>query len=87
MKPLLVYLLLINAAGFGLMLADKLKAQKNKWRIPEATLLWTALLGGSIGSILGMQLFRHKTRHPKFYIGLPVILALQIVLGIIIYCL
>lgn len=85
MKPLLVYLLLINAAGFGLMLADKLKAMKNKWRIPEATLLWAALLGGSMGSILGMQLFRHKTKHPKFYIGLPVILALQIVMGIILY--
>ncbi len=85
MKPLLVYLLLINAAGFGLMLADKIRAQKNKWRIPELTLIAVAVLGGSLGSLAGMRLFHHKTRHPKFYIGLPVVLAVQIVLGIAIY--
>ena len=77
---LLVYLLLINAAGFLLMLVDKIKAKRNLWRIPEATLIGVAAMGGSIGAIAGMNLFRHKTKHPKFYIGLPVILALQIVL-------
>ena len=77
---LLVYLLLINAIGFLLMLVDKYKAKRNLWRIPEATLMGVAAMGGSIGAIAGMNLFRHKTKHPKFYIGLPVILALQIVL-------
>ena len=76
---LLVYLLLINAAGFLLMLVDKIKAKRNLWRIPEATLIGVAAMGGSIGAIAGMNLFRHKTKHAKFYIGLPVILALQVV--------
>ena len=77
---LLVYFLLINALGFLLMLADKYKAKRNLWRIPEATLMGVAAIGGSIGAIAGMNLFRHKTKHPKFYIGLPVILAVQIIL-------
>ena len=76
---LLVYLLLVNAAGFLLMLVDKIKAKRNLWRIPEATLMGVAAIGGSIGAIAGMNLFRHKTKHAKFYIGLPVILVLQIV--------
>ena len=76
---LLVYLLLINAIGFLLMLVDKIKAKRNLWRIPEATLMGVAAVGGSIGAIAGMNLFRHKTKHAKFYIGLPVILALQVV--------
>ena len=78
-KILLVYLLIVNAAGFLLMLVDKIKARKNLWRIPEATLITVAAIGGSIGAIAGMNLFRHKTKHAKFYIGLPVILTLQIV--------
>ena len=80
MEPLLVYLFLINAIGFMLMLADKQKAIKNQWRIPEATLITVGILGGSLGCLVGMYLFHHKTRHPKFYIGLPVIMSLQIVL-------
>ena len=79
---LLVYLLLINAVGFLLMLVDKYKAKRNLWRIPEATLMGVAAIGGSIGAIAGMNLFRHKTKHAKFYIGLPVILVLQIVAAI-----
>ena len=75
---LLVYLLLVNAAGFLLMLVDKIKAKRNLWRIPEATLMGVAVIGGSIGAIAGMNLFRHKTKHAKFFIGLPVILVLQI---------
>lgn len=61
------------------MLADKRKAQKKLWRIPEATLLTVALLGGSLGCIYGMYHFHHKTRKPKFYLGLPAILTAQIV--------
>ena len=84
MRFILTYLILVNAAGFLLMLTDKLKAKAGAWRIPEATLMGIALVGGSIGAIAGMNLFRHKTKHPKFFIGLPVILALQIVIGLII---
>ncbi len=80
---MLIYLLLINALGFLLMLADKQKARKNRWRIPEATLLTVALLGGSLGMLAGKKLFRHKTQKPKFSIGVPVILAVQAVLAVI----
>ena len=79
MKPLLVYLFIVNALGFLLMLADKHKAKKNLWRIPEATLMGFAAIGGSLGSLLGMHLVRHKTKHLKFTLGIPLILALQIV--------
>lgn len=79
MKEILIlYLLLINAAAFLLMLIDKWKAKKNLWRISEATLMSTALLGGGIGALLGMYTVRHKTRHPKFTVGIPLILAVQI---------
>lgn len=71
------YLVLVNAAAFALMLADKQKARKGAWRIPEATLLGMALIGGSVGAIAGMYAFRHKTRHMKFTVGLPLILAVQ----------
>ena len=85
LKALLLYLLIINAAGFLLMLADKYKARKKLWRIPEATLMGVAALGGSVGSLIGMYTVRHKTRHPKFYIGIPVILVLQIAAGLWVY--
>lgn len=81
MKFLLLYLLLINAAGFVLMLADKLKAKKNKWRIPEARLLGAAAIGGSLGVLAGMYAFRHKTQHLKFTLGVPLILAGQVLLA------
>ena len=77
MKLLYSYLLIINAAGFLLMLVDKWKAKKNRWRIRESTLLLVAALGGSIGSLAGMYLFRHKTQHLKFTLGIPLILAAQ----------
>lgn len=79
MKLVLICLLLINAAGLLVMLADKKKAQKNLWRIPEATLLTVAALGGSIGVLAGMYLFHHKTRKPKFFIGVPLILTVQLI--------
>lgn len=82
MLPLLLfYLLTINALGLLVMLADKRKAQKKLWRIPESTLLTLAILGGSPGVLLGMRLFQHKTRKPKFYLGVPLILGLQVLLA------
>lgn len=72
------YLVLINAAAFLLMLTDKQKARKGKWRIRESTLLGAALLGGSLGAWAGMYAFRHKTRHRKFTVGVPLILAVQL---------
>ena len=80
MAPLLIYLLTINALGFWIMLDDKQRARKKRWRIPEATLLTVAALGGSAGCFLGMRLCRHKTRKPKFSIGIPVILLAQVLL-------
>ena len=77
MKLLLYYLLIINAAGFLLMLVDKWKAKKNRWRVRESALLLVAALGGSVGSLAGMYLFRHKTQHLKFTLGIPLILAAQ----------
>ena len=79
MRYLLLYLLTVNALGFTLMLVDKYKAKKGLWRIPEATLMTAAFIGGSFGAYLGMQLFRHKTKHLKFSVGIPVFLALHIV--------
>lgn len=78
MKFVAIYLLLINALSFLLMLADKQKARKKRWRIPEATLLGIAAIGGSLGALAGMYLFRHKTLHFKFSLGVPVLLALHI---------
>lgn len=84
MTPLLLfYLLTINAVGLLIMLADKEKAKKHLWRIPEATLLTVAALGGSLGCLAGMRLFRHKTRKLKFYLGLPAILAAQLAAGLL----
>lgn len=80
---LLLYLLIINAAGFTLMLADKIKAKRHRWRIPEATLMTVAALGGSVGCLIGMYTVRHKTKHPKFTVGIPLILAAQAVLAVI----
>lgn len=79
MEIMIICLLLINAAGLLVMLADKKKARKNLWRIPEATLLTIAALGGSIGILAGMYLFHHKTRKPKFFIGVPLILIAQLI--------
>lgn len=85
MKPLLIYLFIINALGVLLMLTDKFRAKNNLWRIPEAVLMSIALIGGSLGCIAGMFVARHKTRHIKFRLGLPLILGIQMILLIIIY--
>jgi len=72
------YLLFINLLAFALMGIDKKRARQNAWRISEKALFLSALLGGSIGSILGMQVFRHKTKHWYFQLGMPLILILQL---------
>ena len=77
---LLEYLIATNLIGFALMGIDKYKAKKRAFRIPEATLFIVAIIGGSIGSIIGMYAFRHKTRHRHFVYGMPAILILQILL-------
>ena len=74
----LCYLLIVNLIGFAIMGIDKSKAKRGAWRISEATLFTIAIIGGSIGSILGMQCFRHKTKHWYFKYGMPAILILQI---------
>ncbi|MCR4749026.1 MAG: DUF1294 domain-containing protein [Lachnospiraceae bacterium] len=77
---LILYILAVNILGFFMMGIDKQRARKRAFRIPEATLFMIALIGGSIGSIAGMHLFRHKTRHWYFLFGMPAILLLQIIL-------
>ena len=80
---IIVYLIVINLISLITMGVDKAKAQKRSWRIPESTLFVLALIGGSIGSIVGMHLFRHKTRHWYFLYGMPAILIIQILIVII----
>ena len=80
MKAVVIYLTIINLLGFIAMYRDKQKAIHRKWRTPEKTLFLIALLGGSIGSALGMQLLRHKTKGWKFKYGIPFIIIIQTVL-------
>ncbi len=75
-----LYFVVINICGFSSMGIDKSKAKRGAWRIKERTLFLFAILGGSIGSIAGMQLFRHKTKHTYFVIGMPAILIIQIII-------
>ncbi|MBE5885220.1 MAG: DUF1294 domain-containing protein [Lachnospiraceae bacterium] len=77
---LISYVVIINIIAFIVMGIDKWKAKKRAWRIPEATLFILAGVGGSIGSIAGMYLFRHKTKHRSFTWGMPAILIIQIIL-------
>ena len=79
----LLYLIIVNAAGFLLMLVDKHKAKRGAWRIPEKTLMGIAVIGGSVGALTGMHCFRHKTKHIKFTFGIPLILTAQIILAIL----
>lgn len=75
---ILLYLLVVNVVAFWAYWDDKRKAKRNAWRTPEATLLLLAAIGGSVGALVAMQLFRHKTNHPQFYIGVPLIFVVQI---------
>ena len=77
---LLAYIVVINVIGFALMGIDKAKARKRAWRIPEAPLFLIALVGGSLGTTVGMRVFRHKTLHWYFVFGMPAILIVQILL-------
>ena len=76
------YLLMINITGFVVMGIDKQKAIKKRWRIRESTLFLIALIGGSLGSIVGMRVFHHKTKHWYFVCGMPLILILQIAIAV-----
>ena len=80
-----LWLSVINLAAFLAMGIDKFRASRQKWRIPEKTLFLLAAIGGSLGGICGIYVFRHKTLHKKFTLGFPAILILQIALGILIY--
>lgn len=80
---ILVYLIVINLISFAAMGVDKSRARKRSWRIPESTLFVLAIIGGSVGSIVGMHLFRHKTLHWYFVYGMPAILIIQILIVII----
>lgn len=80
---LLLWLIAINLIAFIGMGRDKRKARLGEWRTPEATLFLRAIIGGSIGSLLGMYVFHHKTRKPKFVIVMPLILILQILAVIV----
>ena len=77
---LIIYFVGINLVTFLLYGVDKWKARKGRWRIPEDSLIWLAVAGGSIGALGAMFLFRHKTRHLKFILGIPAIILLQVLL-------
>lgn len=77
---IILYAVAVNVVSLIMMGVDKRRAIKRAWRIPESTLFVLAIIGGSVGSIIGMHLFHHKTRHWYFLYGMPVILALQIIL-------
>lgn len=79
-KGIIIYFIGINFIGLVIMAIDKQKAKRHQWRIPEKKLFKVALIGGSIGVLLGMHLFRHKTKHWYFVIGIPVIVLIQILL-------
>lgn len=81
-KNLIIYIIVINLVAFLAMFIDKKKAEKDRWRIKESTLLTLALIGGSIGAITGMYVFHHKTKKPRFYIGIPIMIVVQILIVI-----
>lgn len=82
-----IYLIVINIIGFCIMGIDKAKAKAGAWRIPEKTLLGIALIGGSAGVWLGMETFRHKTKHWYFKYGVPMILLIEIIAAGYLFCL
>lgn len=85
-KIALIYLLGMNVVAFLLYGLDKWKSKRAKWRIPEATLIWMAVLGGSVGALLGIRLWHHKTLHAKFRYGVPAILIAQVLIVVGIIC-
>lgn len=81
MNIVLVAWLVLNVVSFVMYGVDKWKSKRAKWRIPEATLIWMAVFGGSVGALLAMRCFRHKTQHAKFRYGIPAILLAQLMLA------
>ena len=82
---ILLYLFIANVVTFVIFGIDKHKAIKHEWRIPEGSLMGFAALGGALGALLGMKFYRHKTRHAKFTVGVPLILVTHIFLLIMLY--
>ena len=80
-----IYLIVINILTFLIFGIDKWKARRGRWRIPEGTLIWMSIIGGSIGALLGMYLFHHKTQKRKFSLGIPAILLAQSILAYFIF--
>ncbi len=85
LSVLILYLIIVNLVGFAIMGIDKKRAIRGAWRISEASLFFTAIIGGSLGCILGMQHFRHKTKHWYFKYGMPAIFILQVCLFVFLY--
>lgn len=79
----IIYMVVMNIVGFLVMGADKMKARKHRRRVPERSIFIISIISGSVGVLAGMYTFRHKTRHMKFVIGIPVIIAAQIIVGIV----
>ena len=84
-KCLYFYLIGVNIIAFLLYESDKRRAQRHAWRIPEKTLLGVAALGGSVGALAAMSIFHHKTRKPKFYVGIPLILVAEAVAAVLVW--
>lgn len=84
-RLLIGYLVIINIIAFVTYGVDKSKAERGAWRIPEKTLILLAVIGGSIGAYLGMWFFHHKTMKPKFAVGIPIIISVQIAAVILLY--
>ena len=82
---ILIYLELVNLAAFAMMGIDKRRAKKGRWRIPESALILSAVIGGGIGALAGMYLFRHKTKKKKFTVGIPVIIGMQVVFFLLVF--
>lgn len=85
LKYYALWVLFMSVLDFSLMGADKRLARLHRRRVPERVLLGLAAVGGSFGGFLGMRLFRHKTKHPRFYIALPLLMLLHLALGVLIY--
>ncbi|KHD13736.1 DUF1294 domain-containing protein [Clostridium butyricum] len=81
-KIIFLYLIVINIFGFLIMFIDKSRAIHKEWRIPEKTLMFLSLIGGSIGMFAGMHIFRHKTKHIKFTLGVPFIFIIELITAV-----
>ena len=81
MNYIIAYFILISLLAIGLTVHDKLAAERGAWRVPERTLLLVAAVGGAVTMLVTMRIIRHKTKHPKFMVGLPVIIVLQVVVA------